>query len=264
MPTPAISLLLTAASLGQSFAAIPGPDAAALLSIPAVHSVSVHRPRCHPTRRIIHIRDWHFVAREDFAAELSGAEEGSLSKDDLEPRYEEFLAEVEAVQAEQRALLRHLIKRHGITSVHIEGLSSENMPAFLQRIRALRNFEKHKPQGYTPIEQLLLIEYRLDRLQIGAAAQLFLSGALQNLRPAENPKLYSAADPVMADGTLAFDEWRNAAREDAIVRELLAAGPVSLIVLGGDHDFADNAHRISCGTCEVLTVTLKAYRSVAE
>jgi hypothetical protein len=54
------------------------------------------------------------------------------------------------------------------------------------------------------------------------------------------------------------------AREDAVVRTLLKAGPLSVNVTRGAHDLADNAERLSHGTCEVIAVTMNVYRKVAE
>jgi hypothetical protein len=217
-----------------------------------------------PTHRIIHLHNWYFVRKADFAADLRSIEGQSLSDDEIDSRYDNFLTDVELVQAEQRQLLKHLIVHHGLKWVYIEGLTKEELPAIQKRIKTLRDFDKHKPMGETPIEQLMLHEYRLDRLEIGAAGQLFLEGELNNLLSAENAAAFTQANPVGDDGKVVFDEKRNATREDAIVRELLKGGPFAVIVLGGGHDLADNAERLSKGTCEVITVSMKAYRKATE
>jgi len=245
-------------------ATLPSPDAAALRTLPGFHSVAVHSASNGPTHRIIHLRNWHFVRKADFAADLRSIEGQSLSDDEIDSRYDNFLTDVELVQAEQRQLLKHLIVHHGLRRVYIEGLTKEELPAFQKRIKTLRDFDKHKPKGGTPIEQLMLHEYGLDRLEIGAAGQLYLEGELNDLLPAEDAVAFNRANPVDEDGKVVFDEKWNATREDAIVRELLKGGPLAVIVLGGAHDLADNAERLSNGTCEVITVSMKAYRKVTE
>jgi len=47
-------------------------------------------------------------------------------------------------------------------------------------------------------------------------------------------------------------------REDAIVRKLLAQ-PVSVIILGGGHDLAENVRRLSDGSCELIVITPKGF-----
>ena len=167
------------------------------------------------------------------------------------------------MQAEQRKLLISLIEHHGLKQVAIEGLTKDEMPAFEKRIQVLRGFEKHKPTGDSPIDRFLLEMNRHDLLEIGAAGQLYLRGKLGEVLPAEEAGVFEQANPVGDDGKVDFDKKRNTAREDAVVRTLLKAGPLAVIVMGGAHDLADNAERLSHGMCEVV-VTMKAYRKVAE
>jgi hypothetical protein len=71
----------------------------------------------------------------------------------------------------------------------------------------------------------------------------------------EDPELYSLANPVK--GTqIVFDEKANEKREDAIIRTLLSH-PVSVIILGGDHDLADNVRPLGGRSCELIVVTPK-------
>lgn len=245
-------------------ATLPGPDASVLRSLPGVHSVVVHPARNGSTHRIIHIRNWHFVPKADFAADLRSLERESLSDDEIDSRYEAFLAEVDLVQAEQRELLICLIEHHGVKQVFIEGLTKEEMPAFQKRINVLRDFEKHKPKGDSPIDLFMLDMNRHDLLAIGAAGQLYLRAKLEDVLAAENVFAFHQANPVGDDGKVVFDEKRNAIREDAVVRTLFDARSMAVIVMGGAHDLADNAERVSQGTCEVVVVTMKAYQKVAE
>ena len=67
----------------------------------------------------------------------------------------------------------------------------------------------------------------------------------------------------MGDGTVVFDKKADEAREDAIVRNLLKAGGVAVIVLGGDHDLADNLKRAG-RQVKYERVTVPKYRDVVE
>lgn len=75
--------------------------------------------------------------------------------------------------------------------------------------------------------------------------------------PAEDADAYRRADPFNGD-RMTFEGPANDAREAAIVRRLLAHGPVSVIVLGGGHDLADELQ--AAGDAEYLRVTVEGYR----
>lgn len=259
-----IAVCPTAQVESDTTASLPGPNAEVLRSLPGVHSVVVHPASKDATHRIIHIRNWHFVPKADFAADLRSLEGEALSDEKIETRYDEFLAEVDTVQAEQRKLLMSLIEHHRLKQVAIEGLTKHEIAAFEKRIEVLRDFEKHKPTGDSPIDLFILEMNRHDLLEIGAAGQLYLQGKLGEVLPAEEASALEEANPVSDDGKVVFDEKRNVAREDAVVRTLLKGGPLSVIVMGGAHDLADNAERLSHGTCEVVVVMTKAYRKVTE
>lgn len=257
-----IAVCPTAQLESETTVSLPGPNAEVLRSLPGVHSVVVYPASKGATHRIIHIRNWHFVPKADFAADLRSLEGEALSDEEIDTRYDEFLAEVDTVQAEQRKLLMSLIENHGLKQVAIEGLTKDEMPTFDKRIKVLRDFEKHKPTGDSPIDLFILEMNRHDLLEIGAAGQLYLQGKLGEVLPAEEAGVFEQANPVSDDGKVVFDEKRNVAREDAVVRTLLKAGPLSVIVMGGAHDLTDNAERLSHGTCEVIVVTMKAYQQV--
>jgi hypothetical protein len=59
---------------------------------------------------------------------------------------------------------------------------------------------------------------------------------------------------VKPDGTIEIDQKANEAREDAMVKRLLANEGVSVIVLGGAHDLADNAERLAKRKAEYVRV----------
>ena len=84
----------------------------------------------------------------------------------------------------------------------------------------------------------MLEEYRRDVLQLGAAGQMFLSGEITNIRPSESLEAYEQADPLK-DGIVVLDEKVIERRQDVIVN-VLTANNVSLVILGGAHDLANN------------------------
>ena len=243
---------------------LPSPNAQDLQKCPGGVSLVVHKATDQATHRIIHIRNWHFVRKDAFVADLQDLNDNKLSEDELDERYIQFLNHVEAIQKGQRQLLEYLIDHHGLKTVFLEGISEEELPKFNKFITTLRDFDQNKPKGETPIEQFLLWQYRRDRLEVGAAGQLLMAGRLEAILPAEEAMAFKQANPVGEDGKVTFDEKLNEAREDAIVRQLLKGGPIAVVILGGGHDLSDNAAKISSDTCEVITVSTKAYRAVAE
>jgi hypothetical protein len=95
-------------------------NTATLEEIPVVHSVDVSSAKETRKRQIIHILNWHFVPRADFALDIRTEAEKAgvtLSDDDIDRNWESFLGEVEAVQKEQMAVLRNLAKSHGLNSM---------------------------------------------------------------------------------------------------------------------------------------------------
>lgn len=58
-------------------------------------------------RRVIHVCDWHYVAKDVFAADLRSG--GTYSDENIEEIYAAHLDDVEAVQADQVEHLRSLI-----------------------------------------------------------------------------------------------------------------------------------------------------------
>jgi hypothetical protein len=65
-----------------------------------------------PARRIIHLRDLHFVPRDLFAIDVRQAAGRPLSDAEVDRLYEKHLLETEVVQIEQMVLLRCLARHH--------------------------------------------------------------------------------------------------------------------------------------------------------
>lgn len=228
--------------------------------LPGVDSFDVRNAKVFPTHRIMHLLNWHFLPEALFAADLRDASDEPIPDEEMDRRYAAFLDEVEAIQQEQMELIRHLICRHRLRRVFYEGFTKAQMPAFRRLANALRDFEKHKPKGETPLEQLLLSEYRTDLLRLGAPGRLMIAGELRDVLPVEDAALLEAANPVQEDGTIRLDAEILKRREDAIVTHLLGGGPFTVIVLGGAHDLADNVPR----SCQYVRVKTKLYAKAAE
>jgi len=207
--------------------------------------------------------------------------------------YAAFLSDVEAVQAEQKAVLRCLIEHHGLHSVFQEGLSQPDMPVYRVKLRVLRGLEgdmaglrdEHaevaralsgmkaaSQEGTADYRELAKVEreiedvlqaYRLDLLRIGAAGQLHVSGVLHEVLPLDDAGLLDEADPVTEAGRVDLNPAAIEARQDAQVRTLLEAGPFAFVILGGAHDLEDNIAGQSDG-CEYVVVTTREYRRAAE
>ena len=101
---------------------LTAPAVDILRGLPGVVRVEVAQV-ANPTRRIIHLRDWHYVPKDLFTLDLNDLHGRTLTAEELDRRYRESLLEVEVVQLEQMAMLRCLIKHHGLREVHAEGFS---------------------------------------------------------------------------------------------------------------------------------------------
>lgn len=242
-----------------------------LKSLPGVESVERTTSGENPTKRIIHIRDWHFVSKDDYAKDLQDMADNTLSEAEIDARHEELLLDVELVQIEQMALLRLLRRHYGLDHVCIEGVAERDVPIYEAKVRILAKSGEDMAElrdarnELDPVENRELIEqidvaleqYRQDSLHVGATGQLVLSGEITEIRPSESLEAYLAANPVNDDGTVTLDENAIEQRQDAIVK-MLAANNASLIILGGGHDLANN---LPPGT-EYLRVTTKFYREL--
>lgn len=99
---------------------------------------------------------------------------------------------------------------------------------------------------------------------MGAAGRLLVSGEIKEVMPMEDDEILDAANPVTSEGQVQFDAEKVQARRDAIVKNVLKAGPFGLMILGGDHDLTENVMRVGEGKCEYIRVTLNRYKQVEE
>jgi hypothetical protein len=206
-----------------------------LKSIPGVVSVTVRSAK-QPTHRLIHILDWHYVPKKQF---LLDTPEGD---------YEAFLNDVEALQEQQRAL----IKAIGVKAVFLEGLTADTEAHYAKRIATLKKYKP--PTGDDPIDLFVAQLRREDALQLGAPGAMLVAGELDAVLPADDPELHRASDPVTKDG-IEMDAEANEAREDGIAG-LLFVHPLAVVVLGGEHGLAD----ILPASVECVRVALSGYQ----
>jgi hypothetical protein len=192
-----------------------------------------------PTHRIIHLRDRHYVRRELFRQDA----DRPLSDEEASARHRAHVLEVELVQLEQEALLRCLVKHHGLKRILTEGLTAKGLPAYREVIAALRETDKEladlreqRAQVKKPapaidqqIEELVR-GHRRQLLEYGAAARLALAGQVEVL-PLDDEELLEQAKPVKGK----LDAAKVEARHDGQVRAALESGPCSLLILGGGH-----------------------------
>lgn len=101
--------------------------------------------------------------------------ESARTAEEIAARYEQFLKEVEAVQADQRVVLRCLARHHGLEHVYLQELTSLTQALFLRRVGVVRHPEKYHEDFV-----------RGARLQIGAAGQLLAGGVLREVRPVDD------------------------------------------------------------------------------
>jgi hypothetical protein len=203
--------------------------------------------------------NWHWLPKDVFAADIRDLSDTPIDDEEIDEQYDEFLNDVEAVQMEQVQLLRAIIEQHGIRQVHVEGLTTEAMPGFRQRIESMRKFEQNKPEGNTPIEQLMLSEYRADLLEVGAIGRLLLSRELLEVFPADDAESLELANPIQGD-TVQLDSAAIERRENAVVEKLRAGGTVIILIMGGGHDLSDNVP----SDWEYLRVVTEQYRLHAD
>jgi len=190
------------------------------------------------------------------------------------------------IQVEQLAILRCLIRRHGLTTIHIEGLTEKNAQEFtglagalkameaeeIPRIQEeLKEYKRHlevnprDQKARTKVNTLveMLNQHRMQMLKMGVAGRLLIAGELKDVLPLENAAALQQANPVQ-DGELKPDAMKAAARSAGQVRELLKAGTMTVIELGGSHDLSAAVKRVADGKCEYLRVTTRRAKQLLD
>jgi hypothetical protein len=263
---------------------LPGePIATTLRQTPGVVRVEELVSSQHPTHRIIHIRDWHYIPRDLFTIDVQDANGGKLTEEEVSRLYQQYLEEVEALQVEQMDFLRHLASRYGIRQVLKEAVTQANHEPYKVQVEGLREMESTEipklRKQLAEVEALakgvgdnseelpgieanirhLLGEHQARLLEVGAAGRLLMAGEIDAVLPLDDEELLDKANPITAQGKVRFDRRRVRAREDFMVAEALKHGPVAVIVLGGDHDLTESVRKLGQGGCEYLRVTLRGY-----
>jgi hypothetical protein len=237
-----------------------------------------------PVRRIIHLRDWHFVPRDVYAIDMNDVHGRELPEAEFEVIHQRLLLEVELVQIEQMAVLRCLIKHHRLKRVFAEGFSPEQLDEYRERIAVLKKMEdeqiprirkqlddveKMLKDGFdetthaikTQLEKML-DDHKHRLLEMGAAGRLLIAGELEEVLPLEDSDALDGASPITANG-VKFDSEKIEVRHDAQVSSVMKEGTVAMIVLGGAHDLSASVRRAS-ENCEYLRVTTRRYGEVVD
>lgn len=273
---------------------IDTPASDLLRQLPGVEAVEIAVRVDAPARRIVHLRDWHHVPKDLFTADVQTASGRELTAAEVDRLYERHLLEVEAVQLEQVALLRCLIRHHGLRRVYAEGLTPKDVPNFREQVRVLRQMdqdqvprlrgqlaevrdllramEKDGRAGTDNYDAARAVEAEVadlirqhDRrlLELGSAGRLLVAGELEDVLPLDDADLLERGKPVTPDGKVRLDPERVREREDAQVRAVLSGEPVAVIILGGAHDLSGSVRRLGGGKCEYLCVTTGAFARTA-
>jgi len=264
------------------------PFADTLKAIPGVVAVEVASVE-KPNGRIIHFRDLHFVPKPLVAIDMSQAYGRELSPAEVEVLYEQHLLEVELVQAEQMAVLRCLIRHHGLKMAFSEGFSPEDDPVYLEKIAVLIETERDdipelKKQLATVrkmregvdgelLEKIqaseskivgLLERHNRHLLEVGSAGRLLVTGELKAVLPIEERVPFEEAKPLQADGLIRKDATKLAARNDAQIRTILKQDRFAVVMLDGSHDLSESIKRVAKGKIEYLRVTTNRYQELAD
>jgi hypothetical protein len=262
-----------------------------LRQLPGVAQVEVGVRAEEATCRIVHLRDWHYVPKDLYAIDLKNATGRELSQDEIDRLHRELLLEVEAVQLEEMALLRCLIKYHGLKRIYCEGLTANDFPNYKEKVAVLREMEhsqiselrrqlsdvrgilkgadpdseRHKQAKKIEAEITDMIDqHRLRLLELGAPGRLLVAGEIDEVLPLDNAGLLDSARPVTPEGKIRLDPEKLKARRDAQVKAVLEKGAFGLIVLGGAHDLSENVRRLGHGRCEYVRVTTRRFKEFSE
>ena len=249
-----------------------------LKRLPDVVDVEVKVRVEKPTHRIVHLRDWHFITRDAFGIDARNTSENELTEEEISHHYGHFLLQVDAIQTEQLAILRRLIKDHGLKRIFVEGLSADEMPNYLERVAIFRDLEQNQiPKLRKQLDEAralkakdieqqameMLDEQGVRLLHIGAAGRLLVAGEIDEVLPLEDSVLHEQADPITGN-KINFNMDKVKAREDAQVKAVLDKGPFGLVILGGSHDLSDSVRRLTQGRCEYIQVTTKRFKEFGE
>ena len=205
--------------------------------------------------------------------------------------HRELLLEVEAVQAEQLALLRCLIRHHGLRRIFCEdplptvcrstarkslccgrwkkrrsANCASSLPASGRCCRGPNR--KRNGMGKSRRSRQKSPECskntRSGLLEVGAPGRLLIASEIDEVLPLDDLELLDRAKPVTPKGKVRLDPDRLRDRQDAQVKAVLEKGDFGLIVLGGAHDLSGSVRQLGQGRCEYVRVTTQRYREFSE
>jgi len=239
-----------------------GPDSTefpeSLRKLPVVESVEIQPAKKQFKKRIFHVLDWHYVDEASFVADIKDYADKELTEQETKEAVEQHRKTVSEVQKQEKKVILFLAAEFGIKQVFHEGFTQEELKAYRKRIKVLKEFEP--PSGDSGFDAFMRHEYQTDLMLIGAPGQLLIEEKIEAVLPAEEAEAYEAANPLK-DGKFVFDEKSNEARENSIVRRVLAGtARTLLLVLGGSHDLSDNVP----DDCEYIRVAVKEYVNAIE
>ena len=239
-----------------------------LRRLPGVVQVDLGVAAKKPASRIVHLRDYHSVSKELYALDMKQAHGRELTAAEIEWLHQELLLEVELVQVEQIAVLRCLIKHHGLKRVFSEGYSPDELKTYQEMIAVLRSMEKEQiPQLRKQLEEVrklldgatgekkekaeaieaqlvtMLDDHKHRLLEMGAAGRLLIAGELDDVLALEDADALEKAKPISPSGNVKFDSQKLELRHDAQVKAIMKEGPVAVIVLGGANDLTKSVQR---------------------
>jgi hypothetical protein len=251
-----------------------------LRQLPGVLQVEAGVQTGKPTHRIVHLRDWHFVPKNLYAIDMKNAAGRELSDEEIDRLHQELLLEVQAVQLEQMALLRCLIQHHGLKRICAEGLTTNDLPSYKERVAVLRDMEKDQiPElrkqlrdvrnlikgmqqtGRTNTqryEQAKRIETEVDQmldqhtvrlLELGAAGRLLIASEIAQVLPLDDGDLLEQAKPITPSGKVRMDPLKLTARRDAQVTAVLDHGAFGLPVNSFSSRLSINPPDFGFGRC---------------
>jgi hypothetical protein len=254
---------------------LPAPTAAILRQLPGAAQVETLVACDRPTHRIIHLRDWHLVARDDYLRAVQAASGQPINDGEADLLMQELRLQVELVQAEQLRALRCLVERHGLNQVLSENASAQGIADFRAHLAELRTADadlarlaksraelKGHAADFDRELAALRHQHFQDLLAVGAAGRIAVEG-LADVLPLEDDRVFEADYPFRPDGSFDMDPTKLRPRHDAQVRAALASGPVTVIVLGASHDLSESVHRLGDGSTEYIQVTMKAVERFA-
>jgi hypothetical protein len=263
-----VVLLVGAVALAAGLAYRSRPNAEtpleeSLRRAPGVVKVEVALPATGKSPHwIVHILDYHLVPHDLYG----------------EDGYSQHLDRVEQVQNEHIALLRWLTKSRGLSEVFVEGLTEDNLPAFLEKVRdtdelgneeiprLLIQLAEARESGAgrgIGLEKELAVktdQHRELLLTLGAAGRLCLVGKLDVL-PLDDEMVLEMAKSRLVRGKVVTNSRAAMARDRAMVQNILQSNePIRVILLSAGRDLSERIEELDphCGYVRVTT------RKVAE